>query len=96
MLATTAMRHGLQSDETRGVRETALELVWIASAKATREERAEVIRRLGPLLAWRCARACCPTAYRERQETSLRALNISLTAAFAARSAAIDRISCRA
>ena len=90
VLATTAMRHGLQSDETRGVRETALELVWIASAKATREERAEVIRRLGPLLAALRQGMLSGGLPAERQETSLRALNISLTAAFAARSAAID------
>ncbi|MEP6506559.1 MAG: DUF1631 family protein, partial [Betaproteobacteria bacterium] len=90
VLATTAMRNGPQSDETRGVRDTALELVWIASAKTTREERAEVIRRLGPLLAALRQGMITGGLQQERQETSLRALNISLTAAFAARSAAID------
>ena len=90
VLATTAMRHGLQSDETRGVRDAALELVWIASAKTTREERAEVIRRLGPLLAALRQGMLAGGLPPERQETSLRALNISLTAAFAARSATID------
>ncbi len=90
ILATTAMRHGLQSEETRVVRETALELVWIASAKTTREERAEVIRRLGPLLASLRQGMLAGGLPPERQETSLRALNIALTAAFAARSAAID------
>ena len=90
ILATTAMRHGLQSQETRVVRETALELVWIASAKTTREERAEVIRRLGPLLASLRQGMLAGGLPPERQETSLRALNIALTAAFAARSAAID------
>jgi hypothetical protein len=90
VLATTAMRHGLQSDETRVVREAALELVWIASAKTTREERAEVIRRLGPLLASLRKGMLAGGLPPERQETSLRSLNIALTAAFAARSAAID------
>ncbi len=90
VLATTAMRHGLQSDETRVVREAALELVWIASAKTTREERAEVIRRLGPLLAALRQGMLAGGLPAERQETSLRALNIALTAAFAARSASID------
>ena len=90
VLATTAMRHGLQSDETRVVREAALELVWIASAKTTREERAEVIRRLGPLLASLRQGMLAGGLPPERQETSLRSLNIALTAAFAARSAAID------
>jgi hypothetical protein len=90
VLATTAMRHGPQSDETRAVRDAALELVWIASAKTTREERAEVIRRLGPLLAALRQGMLSGGLPGDRQETSLRALNVSLTAAFAARSAAID------
>ena len=90
VLATTAMRHGLQSNETRVVREAALELVWIASAKTTREERGEVIRRLGPLLASLRQGMLAGGLPSERQETSLRALNIALTAAFAARSASID------
>lgn len=90
VLATTAMRHGPQSAETRTVRDAALELVWIASAKTTREERGEVIRRLGPLLAALRQGMLAGGLPAERQETSLRALNISLTAAFAARSAAID------
>jgi hypothetical protein len=90
VLATTAMRHGLQSDETRVVREAALELVWIASAKTTREERGEVIRRLGPLLAALRSGMLAGGLPPERQETSLRALNVALTAAFAARTASID------
>ncbi len=90
VLATTAMRHGLQGEETRVVREAALELVWIASAKTTREERAEVIRRLGPLLAALRQGMLAGGLPPERQESSLRALHIALTAAFAARTAAID------
>jgi hypothetical protein len=90
VLATTAMRHGLQGEETRIVRDAALELVWIASAKTTREERAEVIRRLGPLLASLRQGMLAGGLPSERQETSLRALNIALTAAFAARTATID------
>jgi len=90
ILATTAMRHGLQSQETRVMRETALELVWIASAKTTREERAEVIRRLGPLLASLRSGMAAGAVPVDRQESSLRALNIALTAAFAARTATID------
>ena len=90
VLATTTMRHGAQSDETRVVREAALELVWIASSKTTREERAEVIRRLGPLLAALRQGMLAGGLPPERQETSLRTLNMSLTAAFAARAATID------
>jgi hypothetical protein len=84
------MRHGAQSDETRSVREAALELVWIASAKTTREERAEVIRRLGPLLAALRQGMLVGGLPADKQESSLRTLNVALTAAFAARSASID------
>ena len=90
ILATTAMRSGLQSEETRVVREAALELVWVASAKSTREERAEVIRRLGPLLASLRSGMTAGGLPPERQDTSLRSLNMALTAAFAARTATID------
>jgi len=90
VLATTSMRHGPQSEETRVVRDAALELVWIASAKTTREERAEVIRRLGPLLSALRQGMVAGGLQVDKQEAALRALNISLTAAFAARSAAID------
>ena len=90
VLATTALRSGLQSEETRAVRDTALELVWIASAKTSREERAEVIRRLGPLLAALRQGMIAGGVPQERQETSMRSLNIALTAAFAARTSAID------
>jgi hypothetical protein len=90
VLATTAMRHGLQSAQTREVREAALELVWVASAKTSREERAEVIRRLGPLLAALRQGMLAGGVPGERQEATLRALNVALTAAFAARTAAID------
>jgi hypothetical protein len=90
ILATTAMRHGLQSDETRAVRETALDLVWIASAKTTREERAEVIRRLGPMLAALRQGMTSGGLPHDRQESSLRSLNMALTAAFAARTSTID------
>jgi len=90
ILATTAMRHGLQSTETRAVRETALDLVWIASAKTTREERAEVIRRLGPMLASLRQGMTSVGLPHDRQENTLRSLNIALTAAFAARTSTID------
>ncbi|HEY8977814.1 MAG TPA: DUF1631 family protein [Burkholderiaceae bacterium] len=90
ILATTAMRHGLQGEETRAVRETALDLVWIASAKTTREERAEVIRRLGPMLAALRQGMTSSGLPHDRQEASLRSLNMALTAAFAARTSTID------
>jgi hypothetical protein len=90
VLATTAMRHGKQSEEVRAVRSTASDLMWIASAKVTREERAEVIRRLPPLLATLRQGMTAANVAVERQDESLRALNLSLTAAFGARAATIS------
>jgi hypothetical protein len=91
VLATTAVRHGPQSAEARAIRDAAVELVWTASAKTTREERAEVIRRLGPLLAALRRGMHSGGLLPERQEAALRALNLALTAAFAARVAPIDQ-----
>ena len=42
--------HGAHSETTKGTRAAAVDLVWSAGAKVTREERAEVIRKLPPLL----------------------------------------------
>ncbi|HEY9108004.1 MAG TPA: DUF1631 family protein, partial [Roseateles sp.] len=50
VLAVTAVRAGAQSDVTKAMKRAAADLIWSASAKASREERAEVIRRLPPLL----------------------------------------------
>jgi hypothetical protein len=46
VLATTAVRFGGQGDQTKTMKRAAADLIWSASAKVTREERAEVIRRL--------------------------------------------------
>src|SRR5213078_3920368 len=50
VLATTAVKFDLQSEETKAMKRAAADLIWSASAKVSREERAEVIRRLPPLL----------------------------------------------
>ena len=49
VLATTAVRYGNQGGQTKVMKRAAADLIWSASAKVSREERAEVIRRL-PLL----------------------------------------------
>jgi hypothetical protein len=50
VLAMTAVKAGNQSDETKAMKRAAADLIWSASAKVSREERSEVIRRLPPLL----------------------------------------------
>jgi hypothetical protein len=50
VLAMTAVKSGLQSEEIKTMKRTAADLIWSASAKVSRDERADVIRRLPPLL----------------------------------------------
>ena len=89
VLATTAVRYGAQSDETRAMKRAASDLIWSASAKVTREERAEVIRRLTPLL--KTLRDGMSSAGMEagRQDEHIQILNNSLAAAFTAKAPVI-------
>ena len=87
VMAHGAVRHGPASEATKGLKQAAGDLIWSASAKTTREERAEVLRRLPPLLKTLregMAQAGVPAA---RQDEEIQALNSALAAAFAARSA---------
>jgi hypothetical protein len=94
VLATAGMRHGAQGEQTKAMKRAAADLIWSASAKVTREERAEVIRRL-PLLLKSLregmAGAGMDTA---RQDEHIQQLNNSLAAAFTAKAAVIpdDRL----
>jgi hypothetical protein len=89
VLAMTAVKHGPQADETKTMKRAAADLIWSASAKVSREERAEVIRRLPPLLkTLRDGMAGAGLAV-EKQDDYIRTLNNSLAAAFTAKAAAI-------
>jgi Protein of unknown function (DUF1631) len=91
VLATAGVRFGVQSDQAKAMKRVAADLIWSASAKVTRDERAEVIRRLPPLLkALRegMASAGMDTA---KQDEQIRLLNNSLAAAFTAKAAAIPQ-----
>ncbi len=89
VLALSAVKHGPQSEPTKAMRLAAADLVWSAGAKVSREERAEVIRRLPPLL--KTLRDGMATAGHsaEKQDQHITALNESLAAAFSARAASI-------
>ena len=94
VLATTAVRYGAQGDTTKAMKRAAADLIWSASAKVTREERAEVLRRLPPLLKnlrEGMASAGMDTA---KQDEHIQQLNNSLAAAFTAKAAVIpdDRL----
>jgi len=94
VLATAAVRYGGQGPETKTMKRAAADLIWSASAKVTREERAEVIRRLPPLLKRLREGMASANMSPERQEERINALNNALAAAFTAKAAVIpnDRL----
>ena len=94
VLATAAVRYGGQGPETKVMKRAAADLIWSASAKVTREERAEVIRRLPPLLKRLREGMASANMSPERQEERINALNNALAAAFTAKAAVIpnDRL----
>jgi hypothetical protein len=94
VLATTAVRYGGQSAATRGMKRAAADLIWSASAKVTREERAEVLRRLPPLLKSLREGMAAAGMDAARQDEQVHQLNNALAAAFSAKAAVIpdDRL----
>jgi hypothetical protein len=94
VLAMTAVKHGLQSEETKVMKRAAADLIWSASAKVSREERAEVIRKLPPLLKLLREGMNDAGVPAPKQEEHVQRLNNSLAAAFTAKAAAIphDRL----
>ncbi len=94
VLATTAVRYGRQGEQTKAMKRAAADLIWSASAKVTREERAEVIRRL-PLLLKNLREGMAAAGMdAARQDEHIQQLNNSLAAAFTAKAAVIpdDRL----
>lgn len=94
VLAMTAVKNGVQSEETKTMKRAAADLIWSASAKVSREERAEVIRRLPPLLKTLRDGMAGAGVSSQRQDEQIQTLNNSLAAAFTAKTAAIpgDRL----
>ena len=89
VLAMAAVKEGNQSETTKQMKRAAADLIWSAGAKVSREERAEVIRRLPPLLkALRDGMAQAGLS-NEKQDEHIQRLNSSLAAAFTAKTAAI-------
>ncbi len=90
VMAMSAVRNGAHSDSTKAARAAALDLIWSASAKVTREERAEVIRKLPPLLKKLREGMESAGVPADKRDEHIRALNDSLAAAFNAKAAAIS------
>ena len=94
VLAMTAVKYEVQSEETKAMKRAAADLIWSASAKVSREERAEVIRRLPPLLKTLRDGMQNAGVQAPKQDEHIQKLNNSLAAAFTAKAAAIphDRL----
>jgi hypothetical protein len=89
VLATTAVKSGQASEPTKAMRKAAADLIWLASAKVSREERAEAIRKLSPLLKKLREGMGSAGVPQSRQDEYIQALNNALQAAFSARTATI-------
>ncbi len=89
VLAMTAVKAGNQSEATKDMKRAAADLIWSASAKVSREERAEVIRRLPPLLKTLREGMEGAGVQPDKQDEHIQRLNNSLAAAFTAKTAAI-------
>ena len=89
VLATAAVRYGAQGEATRRMKRAAADLIWSASAKVTREERAEVIQRLPVLLKSLREGMAAAGMATARQDEHIQQLNNSLAAAFTAKAAVI-------
>ncbi len=89
VLATTAVKSG-SPDSTKDMKRAAADLIWSASAKVSRAERAEVIRRLPPLLKTLREGMDDAGIPLPKQDEHIQRLNNSLAAAFTAKAAAIS------
>jgi hypothetical protein len=89
VLATTAVKAGQASESTKQMQRAAADLIWLASAKVSREERSEAIRRLPPLLKLLREGMGVAGVPLSKQDEYIQALNNSLQAAFSARTATI-------
>jgi hypothetical protein len=90
VLAMTAVKEGAQSDATKAMKRVAADLIWSASAKVSREERAEVIRRLPPLLKTLRDGMEDAGVAQDKRDEYVQQLNNSLAAAFTAKTASIS------
>jgi Protein of unknown function (DUF1631) len=89
MTAVASVGTGTLSDETKAMKRAAADLIWSASAKVSRDERSEVIRRLPPLLKTLREGMKSAGMSTAKQDEHIQSLNSSLAAAFTAKSAAI-------
>jgi hypothetical protein len=87
VLAMAALQSG--GEAAKELKRAAADLIWSASAKVSREERADVIRRLPPLLKTLRDGMAHAGVSADKQDEHIQRLNNSLAAAFTAKTASI-------
>jgi hypothetical protein len=90
VLGHSAVLTSQASNETRALKKAAADLIWSASAKTSREERADVLMRLPPLLKVVREGMAHSGVPLDKQDEHIQSLNVALAAAFSARSAALS------
>ena len=91
VLAVAAVRNGPQHDETIALKRTAADLVWAASAKPHRSERAQVIQNLPTLLQNLRHGLTLSGVTGAPQDALIKVLTDTLSDAFLSKTAAIPR-----
>lgn len=91
VLAVATMRKGAQHEDSVVLRKTATDLVWAASAKPQRSERAKVIQELPSLLQRLRAGMAMLSLPAADQEQHIKMINDTLADAFMSKTQAIDQ-----
>ncbi len=91
VLAMSAIRYGAEHENTKKFKQAALDLVWSASAKPSKEDRAKVIRQLPLLQAVLRQGLALAGVLDERQTEMVKALMDIVAAAFLAKTTEIPR-----
>jgi hypothetical protein len=89
VLAMSALQSGKQGPDVKTMKRAAADLIWSASAKISREERGEVLRRLPTLLKTIREGMLIAGITADKQEAHIRTLNNLLAAAFTSKAAVI-------
>ena len=91
VLAMSAIRYGTDHEHTDKFKQAALDLVWSASAKASKEERAKVIRQLPKLQTVLRQGLSLANVVDDRQNEVIKALMDVLAGAFLSKTAEVPR-----
>ena len=91
VLALSAVRHGAQHEDTAAFKRAAADLVWAASAKPNRADRAQVIHNLPGLLQRLRQGLALMGVEGAEQDAQIKALTDTLAEAFLSKTAAIPQ-----